>query len=172
MGENPRPVVLGVVRGQPDEVLRTASGLAARLGAELICATVNPARFLVAESADGHVTSASIDPDFHDAHDDELDPEVAGHLAAVLDPVGVRWSTRLLAGDPADALARLARTVDAELIVVGTHGPGRGIHELFNRSVAIHLAHRQTRPVVVVPAGAAGAAGPADPERPSAGTPA
>ncbi|WP_336705935.1 universal stress protein [Oerskovia sp. USHLN155] len=152
MGENPRPVVLGVVRGQPEEVLRTASGLAARLGAELICATVNPARFVVSESADGHVTSAPIDPDFHDAHDDELDPELAERLASALDAVGVRWSTRLLAGDPADALARLARTVDAELIVVGTHGPGRGVHDLFNRSVAIHLAHRQHRPVVVVPA--------------------
>ncbi|MFF3065627.1 universal stress protein [Oerskovia sp. NPDC057915] len=151
MGENPRPVVLGVVRGQPEEVLRVASGLAVRLGTELICATVNPARFVVSESADGHVTSAPIDPDFHDAHDDELDPDLLERLASALDAVGVRWSTRLLAGDPADALARLAQTVDAELVVVGTHGPGRGIHELFNRSVAIHLAHRQTRPVVVVP---------------------
>ncbi|MEK8225305.1 hypothetical protein NKG05_02985 [Oerskovia sp. M15] len=44
----------------------------------------------------------------------------------MLDPSGVRWSTRLLVGDTAQALGHLAETVDAAMIVVGTHERGFG----------------------------------------------
>ena len=43
--------------------------------------------------------------------------------------------------------------LDARYIVVGTREAGlRGsVREFFNGSVAVHLAHRQHRPVIVVP---------------------
>ncbi|GAA3211830.1 universal stress protein [Oerskovia jenensis] len=166
MGENrgldPQPVVLGVAPGQPDHIVHDAARFATQFGAELICAHVNAGRFAVAEDSAGTVTSAPIDPDYHDEREDEFDPALAARLAAVLDPSGVRWSTRLLVGDTADALGHLAETVDAAMIVVGTHerGFGGGVQEFFNRSIAVHLAHRQNRPVVVVPARAPGVESP------------
>ncbi|MHA7132438.1 universal stress protein [Oerskovia turbata] len=149
-----QPVVVGVSPGQPDVVLREAARFALRFGGELVCAHVTAGRFVVSERPDGSVVSAPIDPDYDDEREQELDPALTDHLAAVLGPTGVRWSARLLVGDTADALGRLADTVDAAMIVVGTHrhGLARGVQELFNRSVAVHLAHRQARPVVVVPA--------------------
>jgi nucleotide-binding universal stress UspA family protein len=62
---------------------------------------------------------------------------------------GVDAETRLLDGAPAEALAELARAVDAEEIVVGARGMGRVAAALGSVSHAL-LAHAD-RPVVVVP---------------------
>jgi nucleotide-binding universal stress UspA family protein len=60
---------------------------------------------------------------------------------------------RELAGDIAHALGRLAEVLGSELIVVGSRRGGlrSSMHEFFGGSVAAHLAHRQPRPLVVVP---------------------
>ncbi len=163
-GSGRQPVVVGVAPGQPDHVLRDAARFARQFDAELICAYVDADRFVVSEDADGRTTTSPIDPDLDDPGQEELEPALAAHLASVLGPSGVRWSTRLLAGDTAQALGHLAETVDAAMIVVGVHGRGfaAGVQELFNRSVAVRLAHHQDRPVVVVPARSSGA----EPRRP------
>ena len=63
------------------------------------------------------------------------------------------WTARQLVGDPALAIKQLATKLDAQLIVVGTRkrGIGESIREFFTGSVAARLAHRQHRPVLVVP---------------------
>ncbi|MCX7520861.1 universal stress protein [Microbacterium sp. STN6] len=60
---------------------------------------------------------------------------------------------RQLVGDPARALAHLANELGACLIVVGTRLPGirAGAHEFFAGSVAVHSAHRQHRPIAIIP---------------------
>ncbi|MGR2752856.1 universal stress protein [Agromyces arachidis] len=169
-----RTLVVGVVAGQPDAVATHAAALAARLGARLVCAAVDAGRYVVDELPDGAIRSAPLDPDLVEpdavaaaaavgsesgatsagtAPADRIDARLEAHLRALLDPTGVSWETRALAGDPARALARLADALDAMMIVVGTHEGGlRGsLHELFSGSVAAHLAHRQHRPVVVIP---------------------
>ncbi|MGR0221282.1 universal stress protein [Agromyces sp. ZXT2-6] len=167
-----RTLVVGVMAAQPDAVATQAAALAAQLGTRLVCATVDAGRYVVEERPDGGIRSAPFDPDLADADAafadadadagtangadaavDRVDPELEARLHALLDPTGVAWETRALAGDPARALARLAETLDAMMIVVGTREGGlRGtLHELFNGSVAAHLAHRQHRPVVVIP---------------------
>jgi nucleotide-binding universal stress UspA family protein len=158
-----RTLVVGVIPGQPDAVATHAAALAAQLGARLVCATVQAGRYVVDERPDGGIRSAPVDPDLVEAEPgpgepgadgvDRMDPQLEERLHAVLDPTGVPWETRALAGDPARALAHLAETLDAMMIVVGTHERGLrgGLHELFNGSVAAHLAHRQHRPVVVIP---------------------
>lgn len=47
----------------------------------------------------------------------------------------------------------LADELEGDAIVVGTRKPGlrTTAHDFFNGSVAVHLAHRQHRPVIVVP---------------------
>lgn len=167
--QHPRTVVVGVMARQPDAVVRHAAALAAQLGARLVCASVDRDRHVVEEHPDGHVRSVPVDPDLADpatdaaptdaagdaaaAGTDRFDPDFEARLRGVLDPTGVDWEVRALAGDPARALTRLADALDAMMIVVGTHEGGlRGsLRELFSGSVAAHLAHRQHRPVVVIP---------------------
>ena len=62
---------------------------------------------------------------------------------------------RQLVGDPAMAIKHFADQIDARLIVVGTrkHGFGESVREFFTGAVGVRLAHRQHRPILVVPLG-------------------
>ena len=146
-------VIVGVVPGQPDILLTSAGEFARRFRVELVCVHVDRNRSTVDEHADGSVQAVPVDPDLAEAREVGFDPLLRAHLAHVLDGRGVQWSTRALAGDPAHSLARLARRLDAAMIVVGTREATvrGGIREFFAGSVAVHLAHRQNRPVVVIP---------------------
>ncbi|MFJ6416277.1 universal stress protein [Paeniglutamicibacter sp. NPDC091659] len=150
----PRPVIVGVAPGQYPRILEQAAEFALRFGAELVCVFVDQARLPLSEGPDGSVRSASIDPDLADDTEETFDAGLAAELEHVLKDSGVTWRTLALAGEVSAALGRLAERLDAAMIVVGTHehSVGGSIQEFFNRSVATHLAHRQGRPVVVIPA--------------------
>ncbi|GAA0037356.1 universal stress protein [Brevibacterium metallidurans] len=157
-------IVVGVVPDQPAEVLETAATFAVRFGADLILAVVDDSRFTVEVRPDGSVVSMPIDPDLLAEAAPAFDPDLRSRIGAVLTPTGVSWSERVLAGSPSQELGRLAEEVDAAMIVVGVRRSGlRGsLHEFFNGSVAIQLAHRQRRPLVVVPLRSAGTTTGAD----------
>jgi nucleotide-binding universal stress UspA family protein len=146
------PVLMGVVPGQPLAVAHRAAELAFSLNVKLICAYVDVTTYL-AEEPDGRVESLPIDPDGIDDDIEGIRAGIAERLRDALDGSGVRWSFVTLAGDPARALGRLADSADASFIVVGTRERGLGarFEELLVGSVAVHLTHRQHRPVVVVP---------------------
>ncbi|MGA7203208.1 MAG: universal stress protein [Specibacter sp.] len=145
-------VLAGVYPGQSPAVAHQGAVLASALGIELVCAYVNPGRYVVAEKPDGNVSSASVDPDFEDDADSSFPAALAIALDQQLASSPIRWRSLLLAGDPADALAHCAETLDAALIVVGTATDRHGaLHGVFNHSVATRLARRQRRPVLVVP---------------------
>ena len=146
-------ILVGVIPGQPDSVVREAAVFATRFNAELVCATVDPGRYFVDEFADGSVMSLPVDPDPLDVDHDGFSVALRAHLATLLAGSNLVWSTRAIAGDPARALAHLADTLDAVMIVVGTRESGvrASVQEFFGGSVAVHLAHRQHRPVVVIP---------------------
>lgn len=57
------PLVVGVVPGQPELVVRTAARWAAALGGALHLAYVDTARYVVEEHPDGTVRHAPLDPD-------------------------------------------------------------------------------------------------------------
>ena len=80
---------------------------------------------------------------------------MADDAAAVLAGSDVPWSVHELVGDPALAIKGLAEDLDSPLIVIGTRrrGLGESIREFFTGSVAARLAHRQSRPILVVPLG-------------------
>jgi universal stress protein A len=80
--------------------------------------------------------------------------EIAAKLDALAAPVratGVRARTRVLEGDPAFEVARLARALEADLVVVGFHSEARLRHLLMG-STAEELVRRAGCPVLVVPA--------------------
>lgn len=150
---DPDVIVVGVVPRQPAHVLERAAEFAARFGAMLVCARVDPSRYLVERFADGRFTSKPVDPEAAGLRIETFDEALRQRIAGILEPTGVRWSVQPLVGDPSSELAAFADRVDALMIVVGTREPGfRGtLQEFFTGSVAAHLAHRQHRPLVVIP---------------------
>ncbi len=146
-------VVVGVMPHQPEDVIRRAAEIAVLLNARLVCAHVDVTRYVVDEEPDGTVIAFPFDPETPDVIVERFDPALAQRIHRTLEPLGVPWSLRALAGDPGQALAHLADAVDATMIVVGTrHGKIRSsMHEFFGGSVAVHLAHHQHRPVLVIP---------------------
>lgn len=134
-------------------MVRQAARLAAALGAEVICAQVDTGRYVVAEHPDGSVESRPLDPDLPHWDRSGFDPELAARIRTAVAPIGVPVQFRALAGDIAHALGRLAEVTGAELIVVGSRRGGlrASLHEFVGGSVAAHLIHRQSRPVLVVP---------------------
>ena len=72
-------------------------------------------------------------------------------LAARLEGDGVEVRPRLLMGPTVEVILELADEVDADWIVVASHGRGGLVHLLLG-SVSEGLIRHATRPVVVVPA--------------------
>lgn len=146
-------IIVGVVADQPAEVIATAASYAAHFDAELICASVDDSRYTVETQPDGTILSMPLDPDTTAEASAEFDPSLHTRIAAALADSTIEWSTRALAGAPAQELDRLAEAVDALMIIVGVRRAGfRGsLHEFFNGSVAIQLSRHQHRPLVVVP---------------------
>lgn len=144
-------VIVGVVPGLPARVLDVAAEYARLRGAGVIVAYVDVTRFVTYEDPDGTPHTAPIDLDVVSSAN--AIEEVRAQAGARLDGAGVRWSVCSLVGDPAMAIKALADRLDAPLIVVGTRrrGIGESIREFFTGSVAARLAHRQPRPVLVVP---------------------
>ena len=146
-------VIVGVVPDLPARVLKEGARYARLLGAPLLVVHVDVTRFVTYEDPDGYVHSAPIDMNIA-AGEGEL-AVVKSQASAILDGSSVDWSVRQLVGDPALAIKHLAESVDARLLVVGTRkrGLGESIREFFTGSVAARLAHRQHRPILVVPLG-------------------
>jgi len=155
MAENQaaRRILVGVTYGQPDVVLRQAARFARTFQAALVCAHVDPGRYVVEELPDGSVASLPLDPDLPELKDTDFDQGLVAQVRAAVADESVELSFRELAGDVAYALTRLADILDVEMIIVGSRRGGvrAGLKQFLTGSVAAHLAHRQPRPVVVVP---------------------
>lgn len=146
-------VIVGAVPDHSTRVVKEGARYAKLLGVQLLVVHVDVTRFVTYEDPDGYVHSAPIDIDI--ASGEGALESVRASAASVLDGSGIEWSVRQLVGDPAMAMKHLAEQVDARLLVVGTRrrGLGESIREFFTGSVAARLAHRQHRPILVVPLG-------------------
>jgi nucleotide-binding universal stress UspA family protein len=148
-----RRILVGVTYGQPDVVLRHAARFARTFDAALVCAHVDPGRYVVEELPDGSVASLPLDPDLPELKDTDFDQGLVAQVRAAVADDSIELSFRELAGDVAYALTRLADILNVEMIIVGSRRGGvrAGLKQFLTGSVAAHLAHRQPRPVVVIP---------------------
>lgn len=160
--DQPRHIVVGVTEHQPPTVLQTTARFARKFGAIVVCAHVETGNYVVEEYPDGSVESRPIDSDLVDWDSPVFDPDLADRLRSLAAEHETPVEFRELAGDTASALARLADVLDAEMIVVGSRrgGIGASMHDFLGGSVAVHLAHRQPRPLVVVPLAPVGEGSP------------
>lgn len=148
-----RCIVVGVTIKQPAVVVQQAARFAHRFEARLVCAHVDAGSYIVAEHPDGSVEARPVDPDLPDWTSSPFSEVLTARIRTLAREEQVQVSFRELAGDIGQALARLAEVLTAEMIVVGSRRGGfkTSMHDFFSGSVAVHLAHRQPRPVVVVP---------------------
>jgi len=147
-------VIVGVIPDQPTRVLKEAGRYAKLFGAPLIVAHVDVTRFITYEDPDGYVNSAPIDIDIATGEAQlRLVTDIAASVLGESGAAGLTWSVIQRVGDPALAIKQLAEESQARLIVVGTRrrGFGESVREFFTGSVAARLAHRQPRPILVVP---------------------
>jgi nucleotide-binding universal stress UspA family protein len=146
------PIVLGVAWHVSEDLLRTAAGLASGLGLHLICAFVDPASYLTEWESARSRTASSLDPAVN-VEADFPSEEVLQRLQTILGPPGGLWSFRVLNGEVAHALDRMAESTDASLLVVGGPRPGRlaRMARALEGSVSATLTREQARPVLVVP---------------------
>ena len=75
--------------------------------------------------------------------------ELCRKTEAELRKAGFATSSRVLPGDPREALVQVAREVNADLVVVGSHGR-TGISKLMLGSVATHVVSHAPCDVLVV----------------------
>lgn len=144
-------VIVGLVPDSPARVMNEAALNARLRGVRIVVVHVDVTRFVTFDDPDGYANTAPIDIDMAArARESEY---VQGLAAKQLEGANVSWSFQQLVGDPALAIKELAEKLDASLIVIGTRdrGIGESIREFFTGSVAARLAHRQRRPVLVVP---------------------
>ena len=120
-----------------DAALEMATSLARDSGGSLILAHVE---VIPLSAAGGEYLYAIPEPPTE---------ELLARLEAVVVPDShVPVERRLLAGDPADAIIRLAQNEDVDLIVMGTHGR-RGLTRLLMGSVAEDVVRRAICPVLL-----------------------
>lgn len=149
----PAPLIVGVLPGQSPEVLQTAAALAEKLTAPLLCAYVDEASYLVEWDPARSAHRLSLHPDTNNAEIKAVARELRSAIEAACVDLGIDWTLRTLAGDPARALGRLAAETGAAMIIVGTPEPGLGhrITAALNGSVAAWLSHHQEHPILIVP---------------------
>ena len=149
---SPGLLVVGLEPRRNFGVVDQAARLARESGRHIVFAYVELNSALIEQENSGLRLRMSLDPPV----DDEMasiTSELRTRLGDSEALAGVTWTLRVLGGDPAQALDRLAQRVDASLIVVG--GPRRGVahraESLLTGSVSGWLARNQKRPVLVVP---------------------
>jgi nucleotide-binding universal stress UspA family protein len=142
-GGSLRHIVVGVDGSQPSlNAVRMAARIAQFTGARLTvvhCRPRGPALGMLTPGCAGMLEQWR----------DDLELEVGVEVASLLDPLGLTWQLWVGNGDPVCRLDEIAGDVDADLIVVGTHGGGL-LRSLMRGSVATRLLHREWRPVLVV----------------------
>ncbi|GAB2984726.1 universal stress protein [Frigoribacterium salinisoli] len=145
-------IVVGAHTRTADTVLSNAARFAARLSAQLVVVQVDDSRAPAdPDDASGRGATVPLDPDEYD--DVAADRSALEATAARLrTDAQITVDIRVLAGDPAKALARVAADTHAVMIVVGSsNGLAAGLKAALHGSTASFLIHHQPVPVLVVP---------------------
>lgn len=147
-------VIVGMQPDQDSAVLACAVALAAASGAELVGVYVDPGSYLIEWDPSGNVLGNSLDRAL-DPEDEAASAvlELGPLLASAAQENSLRSSFRVLGGDPAMAMGRLAEALQAAVIVVGARRPGllAGVNEVLTGSVVRKLLATQHTPVLAIP---------------------
>jgi len=137
---------------------------AARLGVDLARRSQGTVAICYVADIGGYLPLGSISPPFGDVGSYALDPAVFGALResareageraaerveAMAKAAGVRSERRILEGNPAAEIIRLAKDESMDIIVIGSIGKS-GLEKILMGSVAEKVVHSSPVPVLVV----------------------
>ena len=126
-------------------ILNKIEQLAKSLSAEVwLLHNAEPAPDVVEFKADPLAARESLAKKFHDEH-----RQIQG-LADRLRKAGIETTALLVHGKTVDAILQEASDVEADLIVVGSHGRG-AMYQLLVGSVSEGVLHKSKLPVLVIP---------------------
>lgn len=148
------PVIVGVIPGQDPAVWARALELAHSRAAPLIAAFVDPTSYLIEWTPGANVVQISLDPVIDPVDETSISAaSIRESLTTAAAGNDVDWSLRVIGGDPALALGRLAAEVGASTIVIGGRRPGfmAKVDELVSGSLIHRLLTTQTVPVLGIP---------------------
>lgn len=148
-----RLIVVGVDSEQRPSIVQEVAALAATMSAGLVCAWVDSTQVVYGATLDGTRLITPLDPDQAADSSDALRSQVHEHLAGLLADSPVPWRLETAVGDIASGLTEVANTWDADIIAVGGRRPGFSgwMNEVIGGSIAGHLVHTQSRPVLIIP---------------------
>jgi nucleotide-binding universal stress UspA family protein len=127
---------------QAERALPPAQALAAATGARLRLVTALPEPGYAEPRVFARLAGARVAAD--------STPETyLAQLAGRVQMAGGQVETALVVGNPAEAIAQYSDTVDADLVVMATHGP-RGVDRLWHASVAARLLELARPPILLV----------------------
>ena len=139
--------ILIATDGSPSalQAIEVALDLAEEEGSEAIFVHVAPAKdVLPVMGGFGMATPVSTPHELDAADQVCLDDAVR-----IAEELGLEAKAKLLTGDPAKEIVAYADSVDADLIVIGSHGYG-AIAGVLLGSVSRGVLHRTNRPVLIV----------------------
>ncbi|MFN2220751.1 MAG: universal stress protein [Anaerolineae bacterium] len=138
-----------------EQGLPVASGLGQACSADLQLLMVVPT---LGSLSGEHGATARLLPTATSAWLDMSEESAGEHLrqkAIDLQASGLRVTAEVCRGDPAGAIVRTAQQMQADLVVLGTHGK-RGMDAFWSSSVAAQVAGRSRVPLLLVPVREAG----------------
>jgi manganese transport protein len=80
------------------------------------------------------------------------DQERLERLAEMMKSSGISTDWRLGAGEPSSELAKMINNINAEVVILGSHGHS-GVSDLIHGTVISNLRHRVKASVMIVPLG-------------------
>jgi nucleotide-binding universal stress UspA family protein len=139
--------ILIATDGSPSalQAIEVGLGLAEEEGSEAIFVHVAPAKDVLPVMGGFGMAGPVSMP--HEP--DEADRVCLDDAVRIAEELGLETEAKLLAGDPAKEIVAYADSIDADLIVVGSHGYG-AISGALIGSVSRGVLHRTTRPVLIV----------------------
>lgn len=148
-----RIIVVGVDAEQRASIVQEVAALATTMSAGLVCAWVDSTQVIYGATLDGTRLITPLDPDQAASSSDAVREQVHQHVAELLTDSPVPWRLETAVGDIASGLTDVATEWDADIIAVGGRRPGFSgwMNEVIGGSIAGHLVHTQTRPVLVIP---------------------
>lgn len=118
-------------------------------GAPLSELALREAAALAAERPETDIHVIAVVEEIREGHTVTVEQAGAAALHAVGVEEGPRIVPHVLTGDPVREIIRIADDVEADLVIVGTHGR-RGLKRLILGSVAEQVARRASCPVLVM----------------------
>lgn len=137
-----RKILVALENSATDEViLRHIEPLVKLLGSEILLAHV----------ADGWAARQFNELHLAESQEMKTDRLYLGEVAARLRECGIATQTRLLSGEPADELIKLARESGADLIAMSTHGH-RLLSDMIYGTTVDKVRHKVEIPVLLLKA--------------------